>query len=277
MSAKTNLSARQSAKRNTISRNNTGIVFGYNGAKIRVDTADNSNVTNSNGNTLYNGGTPDHIPDNFWGSPVYFAADGKTLLCPGFVGQTYAANQWDYIQLPQSNSDLIPERTPGICTVNCDKEIKVDHKKAAGQDGERVTYHGLKPANIDIQILIWTPDQFRVLQNIWQTYMPLANKSTKASSKTPSSPGPLDIVHPLLQFHGVKSIIILGGNGPAPGPVPRSRIFNIRAQEFYPLQTNKVQTKTPQSSVANVNNQTTFTESPYIAPGFNANADGLKP
>lgn len=151
----------------------------------------------------------------FWQKPVYQAPDG-TYMCPGVDGPTYAANEWDYIALGNSSF------TPGICRVTLKKERDKQKKKPVGSDGARITFHGVDPAEFDVELVIWTPEQLRQLAILWPTLFPRANKG---------APPVFDVHHPLFSIHDVKSCQFSGASGPDIGP-DRKGVFKMQAVEF---------------------------------------------
>lgn len=158
---------------------------------------------------------------SFWGSPVIEQADG-TFVCPGYTGETFfhKISPWNtcYISLPLANP-----YTPGICEVAVNKPRAVDKKKPSGDDGARITVHGVNAADVEISILIWTPEQLRHLDRLWPILFPRAAKG---------SPPAFDVQHPLLKRHDIKALQFIDGAGPSPGPSPGVRVFSMKALEF---------------------------------------------
>lgn len=169
------------------------------------------------------------LPSDFWAGPVLQGGDGKPFV-PGIVGNTFMSD----VQSVVIFGDVL--RTPGLATVDVDRANKADLKKVAGKDGARVTTLGLDPAEIIIQIEIWTPDQYDELKGLWKQIMPRAGKT---------DPNVYPISHPTTKFYDVKSALVMRGTGPKPGRVPRSRIFTIHCMEWIKNQTkNAVKTQT---------------------------------
>jgi len=180
-------------------------------------------------------------PFDFWGQPVITASDG-TLFCPGFTGNTISTSVWDKVFIQSAP-------TPGVCEVRVNKFRDIDKKKAAGNDGARITVHGIEPAMVEIQILIWTPDQLKALNELWPLIFPKSNKRPPDVPSTSPWPPAFDVAHPMLNTHNVKSLIFVRGEGPSPGPIPRTRVFNISAVEFL-LPGKKSVTSTPVAPLA---------------------------
>ena len=205
---------------------------------------------------------PQQVAFQFWGKPVYQNSDG-TYWCPGVEGKTIASNEWDVVFFATAP-------TPGVAEVTVEKTRSMDEKKPVGSDGARLTIHGTNPAKIEIKLLIWTPEQLRALNQLWPLLMVPPYKITTSKKTTYGFGTPVttatvsggsnatvstvsiptvksqtttttkksiitfDVSHPALAFHSIKSVQILGANGPMPGPIPGSRIFMIRAVEYLP-------------------------------------------
>lgn len=171
-----------SNKGTTATTKTVNFIFGQlvvDGVVIGGDTS----VVGSNGLALA-GKTP--IATDFWYSPVYADANGD-WACPGFTGNTYSPNPWDavFVAIPYSGTDQ--PLTPGICEVLCEKERSFDKKKAKGADGARITVHGIDAAEGEIEIVIWTPQQYRVLMEMWPLLFPPPQKFTTTKTVTTGS------------------------------------------------------------------------------------------
>lgn len=237
-------------------------------------------------------GAPQAQPFQFWGSPVYVADDTTAPIyqvtsgdyyCPGFVGPTYATNAFDkmFIAVPYAGSSQ--PYTPGVCTVKVTKGREIDKKKSSGSDGARLTMHGIDPAMVEVRVVMWTPQQWRELQSLWEILFPGPTKKitttrtpittnvllfdqnapvgttiqiptgkfiSKKTTKVETPRIPFDCDHPILRNHGIKSLVFHHGEGPDPGPHPRSMTFLMKAYEFL-LPNNTNATQTPVGSKAN--------------------------
>ncbi len=183
---------------------------------------------------LYRGLDP--LPSDFWGSPVFTAeSDGYMikegeLFCPGYIGNTISKNIWDYvvISFPKSGVSNI---TPGICNVNVRRGRKVDRKKSQGSDGERLTFTGISNADIDIAITIWTPEQLRILQLLWNFIQPAVGKG---------NPQAFSVSHPQLRYSQVQSCVFVESSGLEPNG--KMRTVTIKAIEYFPPKDKTVHT-----------------------------------
>lgn len=157
----------------------------------------------------------------FWRQPVYQLGDG-TYWTPGSDGATYASSPWDkiYIGLPTTGTPY----TPGIAKVKVEKFRDVDKKKSAGIDGARITIHGVEPAEVDIDLLIWTPEQLRQLIILWSNLFPAAYKGP---------PPTYSVQHPAFSggLHSVSSVQFVKMEGPDISPDGRG-MFRLKAWEF---------------------------------------------
>jgi len=157
----------------------------------------------------------------FWRQPVYQLQDGS-YWHPGHDGPTYLVDidsPWSYLYLGIPSTQPY---TPGRATVHVTKFRDVDKKKAAGLDGGRFTIHGVEPCLVEIDLLIWTPEQYRALLALWPTLFPQAYKG---------APPAYDAQHPLLAFHGVKALQFVKGEGPEIDNQARGT-FRMSAWEF---------------------------------------------
>jgi hypothetical protein len=173
----------------------------------------------------------------FWRKPVFTANDG-TLWCPGFEGPTYASSPWDFVYLGIPSTSPF---TPGICRVDFEKARDIDKKKAAGNDGARVTIHGADLAAINIELRIWTPEQLKALANLWPVLFPPAYKG---------APPAYDVQHPSFAIHAIKSAQFIGGSGPYVDPSGMAT-FRMRAIEFQKPSKKNV-TKTAVGSIGSL-------------------------
>lgn len=200
-------------------------------------------------------------PFRFWAKPVYTASDG-TLWAPGFDGPTFATNPWDYIKIPgippatlaiapgfgSFNGTVPLDRTPGICRIiGLAKKHQLDKKKPIGVHGSRNTYFGIEPPQFTIELLIWTPEQFRQLLLLWPYLVPPASKGVLPT---------VDVHHPLFELHDIKSIQCYGAEGPIIG-ADRKATFTIHAVEFSKPNSNNA-VATPFAPLATVYDQTSY-------------------
>lgn len=196
---------------------------------------------------------------DFWASPVLQNSDG-TYWTPGCEGDTYMSNLDSIVTIgggsaPSANAGQV-FALPGLCTVHCHTEYATDKKKPAGSNGARITVHGVDATDIEIDVMIWTPEQLRQFRNIWNIIFP-GNKGTQQAR---------DVSHPTFTTHGVKSMIVVGITGPDKGPVVNSRMFNIRGFSFAkPGSTNVTTTPKGAKPLGDI-----YSPTSYPTPGSNS-------
>ena len=196
----------------------------------------------------------------FWASPVYQTEDGR-YWSPGFDGETFATNPWDFIKLGVTygpNTGSTPaDRTPGICRVHVGKGYDVDMKKPQGGNGMRATFTGTRPAGhkhskghastggrmpFDVEFEIWTPEQLRQFNIMWAYLVPQGGKG--------AAPIGFDASHPVFTTHGIAAMQFISGEGFSIGR-DRRGIFKAKAIEFFPPPKNaKSAVSTPPASMS---------------------------
>jgi hypothetical protein len=161
----------------------------------------------------------------------------------GFEGPLYATNPHDVVQLGD-------EKLPGTCSVEALPEHVYDRQKVEGRDGATLVLRGYLPGPIDIEWTLWTEEQWEkaqeVIAKIWRKPGKLApseggSKKTAAAAAeaTVVEERALDIRHPGLQLLGVQRVVIRGISPPKRGPVPQSRVINIKCLEYVPTPKKK--------------------------------------
>ncbi len=185
----------------------------------------------------------------FWATPV-LTRDSGELWCPGFEGNTYASSPWDYVRImiPVAAKRIAGPGwiTPGKAEIKITKKRKTDKKSSSGSDGGRVTVLGLEQAEIEIALTIWTPEQWRVLRELWPILFPLSNKPPKGSSPGAKYPSRFTVQNPTLALHGVTGMVFTHSTGPEPHSVSRAKIFTMHALETL-VDTGRKATTTPQT------------------------------
>lgn len=199
---------------------------------------------------------PNAASFDFWSQPVLTNDKGE-LYCPGFIGNTFAKGAWDSVKIGSV-------QTPGICEVTVFKARDVDKKKAAGSDGARLTIHGIEPGTGDIELTIWTPEQLKTLRAAWEKISPSSNKRPKGVPASAPWPPAFDVAHPVFKAHAIKSVVVIGAEGPKPGRIKGSRIFTIKWVEYLAPSKKKV-THSPVASKGS----TLDPKGSYPTPGSN--------
>ncbi len=187
--------------------------------------------------TPYEGLSP--IPSIFWGAPVLQDSNGNKY-CPGYIGETFSKNAWDYVQINYLDTLGVSDKTPGVCTVSVRRGRSLDRKKSSGSDGQRLTFTGIVNADIEISITIWTPAQLDALLAMWKVLQPSPGKG---------APSAFDVSHPQFEINGVKSCVFVDSIGMEQGSAGKTKTFVIKAVEYFPPGTKKV-TATPDRAKA---------------------------
>lgn|GEM_PF-6259249 len=187
---------------------------------------------------------PTPIP--FWDVPL----DGSPSSA---FGDLYQKNPWDTLFLGGV-------QMPGVCLVKAMPTIRFDEKKPPGVDGLTITAQGYIPGPVDIEITIWTSEQWAKYQEvrgkIWTT--PRRGGKIKA----------LDIRHPGSDDAKIRSIVIKGWSIPEPGPIVGTKVIKIKAVEFLPPNTK---------NRAKTIDKTDAEDDPRTAPAKSKNAGSKSP
>ena len=147
-------------------------------------------------------------------------------------GPTYSDNIWDTVFFNG-------KKLPGVCKVKALPTIRFDKKKPGGADGIALTSQGYLPGPVEIEVLLYTADQWSVFQGLASDIWVKPIRGGKAR--------PIDISHPGTDLWGIKSIVIEGVSVPEQGPVPQSMVIKIKGFEFLPP-TGKTHVNTPKAS-----------------------------
>jgi len=155
-------------------------------------------------------------PISFWD---YTLSDAEgNFFAPGYTVYPPKSgwNAWDVIYLGS-------QQLPGIVEVSVRKLRDIDKKKAAGQNGATLTLHGFDPAEGDIKVTIWTPQQFIDLQTMLRAILIPSGKS---------QPDPLDVTHPKFQTAGVTSVVPVGIDSIDKGSVQGTMTLTLKVVEY---------------------------------------------
>jgi hypothetical protein len=156
---------------------------------------------------------------------------------------------------------------PGKASVKALPTQDFTREKAPGRDGGTIIMQGYLPGPIDIELLMWKPEQYviwqSVLKEIWRrpgkisagfsdrgTEFDTAGQK-KAAERALIAQGAklaeeraIEIAHPMLQPYDINRVVITGISLPEPGPVPGSKVVNIKCMEFVPTPPKLVTTRT---------------------------------
>lgn len=166
----------------------------------------------------------------------------------GYEGPLYSSNPHDIVILGGL-------KLPGICEVKALPTQEYGREKAPGREGASIILQGYLPGPIDISVLMWTPRQWEVFQDVmdlvWQPsgkisagfskrgqqfYSSIDKTSADASQikrgAALAEQRAISIAHPALQEAHITKVVVTGRSLPERGPFPQSRIVNIKCLEF---------------------------------------------
>lgn len=143
---------------------------------------------------------------------------------PG-TGPTFLSNPWDFAVFNHS-------QLPGFWKVHGLPTLAIDKKKHAGTDGLAITANGYIPGPVEIEGLLWTPDQWANMQAIAPSIWRRPTKD--AGHKFPVALA-ATIEHPALALWGISKFVVVGVSPPEPGSIRQSMMIKIKGIEFVPL------------------------------------------
>lgn len=146
-------------------------------------------------------------------------------------GPTFASNPWDCVFL---NGNPIP----GLCKIKASPTVKFDPKKPGGVDGLTITKQGYLPGPVEIEVVLWTQEQWEFFQSIADEIWIKPRRAGTLKA--------IDISHPGTDLWKIKSVVVQGVSVPEDGPIPQSKVIRIKAVEFLPP--GKTVTKTVKAS-----------------------------
>lgn len=167
--------------------------------------------------------------------------DGYSTFTNGVVtgpafGSLYSDNPWDVVILGT-------ERLPGISKGRGFPTLGIDKKKSKGRDGLAFSVNGYLPGPVEIESVIWTPEQW----SKWQEIIPgIWRRPTTGSVK--GSALAITVSHPAFQFVGINKLVIIGIAPPEKGAFSQSMVIKLKALEFVPP--GAVNNKTVQAAPA---------------------------
>lgn len=89
----------------------------------------------------------------------------------GFEGEVFATNPWDSVKLAD-------RRLPGVCKISGVAAEIIERQKPNGRDAAALIMRGYSQPEIEIEMLIWTPEQWREWQDVEATIWRHPNKSS---------------------------------------------------------------------------------------------------
>ena len=168
---------------------------------------------------LVSGSLENTIGIPFWDGYSAFSA---TVIRGSAEGALFSYNGWDRVVLAQ-------ETLPGLCKARARPEIGIDRKPAPGRDGETLTVKGYRPCEIEIESMIWTPEQWLKWQEIIPSIWRRPNPGSVLSARNA-----VGIAYPPFTFAGISQVVIVGLEPPQRGSIPQSMVIKLKALEFVP-------------------------------------------
>lgn len=137
-------------------------------------------------------------------------------------------------------------RFPGIARVSGKVAIRKDRRKVPGAHGAKQTFLGYEPAEVSIELRMWTADHWENFQRLAQDVRPKPNQK---------APQAFDISHPALAVYGIKAVEFLDAGFPEPAEACDIFKVTLKAIEFMDPATAakaKVNTNTSSQSIASI-------------------------
>jgi hypothetical protein len=129
-------------------------------------------------------------------------------------------------------------RLPGLVKVKGARKYKLDRKDTAGADGQTLTGLGHLPFEATITIRLWEDQHWEDLKAVIPVLMPPPIKGR---------PVPVDVAHPTLDLHSVKSLYFTEISVPEETGTKGVYEVILQATEFLPVKGGNV-TLTPSAS-----------------------------
>jgi len=133
-------------------------------------------------------------------------------------------SEWDKCQL---GTFILP----GVAHVSIPKpaDRKVDVKSPDGKSKATLTIKGWEPAEVEIQLLLWTPAQW----SEWRKIRPLLRDPTDRKESDP-----FEIHHPVTYDSGIDSVLIKTVGGISDGSIKGTKTVKISSIEWVPQPKN---------------------------------------
>ena len=173
----------------------------------------------------------------FWDLELY-DDDGNPV---GVDGPVFVDNAWDRVQL----GDYV---LPGLWTASATPALKLDIQSPKGFDGAAIITRGYLPAGITLTGLLWTPFQWRRMQEIfpgiWTRPFKVAaqdvvlkkggavSAAQKDQGQIVGQQRSLTVVNPALNFLGITALVIERPTPPVPHAIPGVRQMTFQCIEY---------------------------------------------
>lgn len=112
---------------------------------------------------------------------------------------------------------------PGLVRVSVSTERKIDVANGPGLDGAQLRFQGMSPAEISVEVVLWTVKHDTDMKALAELVAP------KKSKKPPL---PYPFIHPALQRANILAIVAEKVDWYGEGPVPQSRSVKFACKEW---------------------------------------------
>lgn len=143
-------------------------------------------------------------------TPILLADSGVQIADPALV------SAWDACFLAS-------QRVPGLVKVTCATQRKVDSANGPGLDSATLRFQGLDPAEVGIEIVVWTAEHLSDLDLLL---------SLVAPKKSKKPPQPFVLAHPVTDAAGVTAVVVEKIDWLKEGPVPQSRMVTLGCKQW---------------------------------------------
>jgi hypothetical protein len=157
----------------------------------------------------------------------------------GIEGPVFPPNPWDTVSF---GGDA---KLPGVCKIKGLPMLAFDRKKAGGVDGATITVNGYLPGPIEVECMIWMPDQYKQLRSVVPLIWRKPNKKEKASELAKP------LIHPAVEPLGIRQVVILGVSVLEDGPLPGTKVMKFKCNEVNDVKAVS-RTKSTKKKVENV-------------------------
>lgn len=132
---------------------------------------------------------------------------------------------WDDKPIPWDALYITGHIAPGIVDdISIDRGFKVDEKGGAGVNGATLTVQGLNLAAITIKLKLWTRRHVQMADQLVYSIF-LRPKQTNTVK-------PFDFGHPLLETHGLRSLLVVDVSGPTKPTDDGFQFLTLKCKEF---------------------------------------------
>lgn len=203
-------------------------------------------------------------PQPFWGWPFGHVPSGQSASSSDTVARDSQGNVDPNWAIPPESMNpydvmrLAGLAVPGKSLVTCKKAQRVDKRHSPGYSGANATMLGFDAAEVDLEIHVWTEQQFIQLTAMFLYLTQLITAAQVQPRGTVQ--GAIECQHPKLSMLGIQKLYVRQLFPPDPSDTPGMMKARIRFDEFSPATRGSSATinaaPPPLNSVANVYSST---------------------